>query len=103
VQHRFYSLLFYRLQHNSIRQHGHIKQQQQGFVAVRIRTIAGNMTSDQLRKVAYLSDKYGQGQLHITTRQSVEIHWVQENQKGERIGTVINRIGVANFQQEISR
>lgn len=65
---------------NSIRQHGHIKQQQQGFAAVRIRTIAGNMTSDQLRKVAYLSDKYGQGQLHITTRQSVEIHWVQENQ-----------------------
>jgi dissimilatory sulfite reductase (desulfoviridin) alpha/beta subunit len=65
---------------NSIRQHGHIKQQQQGFAAVRIRTIAGNMTSDQLRKVADLSDKYGQGQLHITTRQSVEIHWVQENQ-----------------------
>jgi len=67
-------------QHNSIRQHGHIKQQQQGFVAVRIRTIAGNMTSDQLHKVADLSDKYGQGQIHITTRQSVEIHWVQENQ-----------------------
>ena len=68
------------VQCNSIRQHGHIKQQQQGFAAVRIRTIAGNMTSDQLRKVADLSDKYGQGQLHITTRQSVEIHWVQENQ-----------------------
>ncbi len=67
-------------QNNSIRQHGRIKQQQQGFTAVRIRTIAGNMTSDQLRKIADLSDRYGQGQLHITTRQSVEIHWVRENQ-----------------------
>jgi anaerobic sulfite reductase subunit C len=65
---------------NSIRQHGHIEQRQKGFSAVRIRIIAGNMTSNQLRKVADLSDKYGQGQLHITTRQSVEIHWVQEKQ-----------------------
>ncbi|QDR79195.1 4Fe-4S dicluster domain-containing protein [Sporomusa termitida] len=66
-------------QNNVIKQHGRIEQRQTGFVAVRIRTIAGNLTSSQLRKVADLCDKYGRGQLHITTRQSVEIHWVQEH------------------------
>lgn len=66
-------------QNDSIQQHGRIEQRQTGFVAVRIRTVAGNLTSDQLRKLADLCDKYGQGQLHITTRQSVEIHWVQEH------------------------
>lgn len=60
-----------------ITKHGRIEQRQTGFVAVRIRTIAGNLTSSQLRQVAELCDRYGRGQLHITTRQSVEIHWVQ--------------------------
>ncbi len=61
-----------------INKHGQIEQLQKGFFAVRIRTIAGNLSSEQLRKVAELTDKYGRGQLHITTRQSLEIHWVQE-------------------------
>lgn len=66
-------------QHSSMRRHGRIEQQQRGFTAVRIRTVGGHMTSDQLRKVADLAEAYGRGQLHITTRQSVEIHWVEEN------------------------
>lgn len=61
------------------RQHGRLEQRQQGFFAVRIRTIAGNMTSCQLRKIADLADQYGRGQVHITTRQSVELHWVEQN------------------------
>lgn len=67
-------------QTDAILQHGQIQQPQPGFSAVRIRTIAGNMTSGQFRKAAGLADKYGRGQLHITTRQSVEIHWVQTDQ-----------------------
>ncbi|WP_371379344.1 4Fe-4S binding protein [Sporomusa aerivorans] len=67
-------------QASAIKQHGTIEQLQPGFAAVRIRTIAGNMTSDQFRTAAGLADKYGRGQLHITTRQSVEIHWVQTGQ-----------------------
>lgn len=67
-------------QANAIKQHGQIQQLQPGFSAVRLRTMAGNMTSDQCRKAAELADKYGRGHLHITTRQSVEIHWVQTDQ-----------------------
>jgi dissimilatory sulfite reductase (desulfoviridin) alpha/beta subunit len=59
-------------------QHGYIEQQQEGFYAVRVRTIAGNLTSEQMRTVVNLADRYGNGQLHITTRQSLEIHWVQK-------------------------
>ncbi|MDU4959137.1 MAG: hypothetical protein E6X17_00535 [Sporomusaceae bacterium] len=59
-----------------IEQHGKIQQRQPEFTAVRLRTIAGNLSSDQLRRAAALADKYGRGHLHITTRQSLEIHWV---------------------------
>lgn len=73
-----------------INQHGHIQQLQNGFLAVRIRTIAGNLSSEQLRKVAELTDKYGRGQLHITTRQSLEIHWVQERQLADLFRDIQN-------------
>jgi anaerobic sulfite reductase subunit C len=62
-----------------IRQHGYISQTQKGLFAVRIRTIAGTLTSAQLCSLAELAHKYGNGQVHITTRQSVEIHGVWEN------------------------
>lgn len=58
--------------------HGFIEQKQKGFYALRIRTRAGNMTTEQLRKVADLADKYAKGQIHFTTRQAVEMHWVPE-------------------------
>lgn len=60
------------------RKNGFIEQKQKGFYSMRIRTRAGNMTTDQLRKVTDLADKYAQGQVHFTTRQSVEIPWVRE-------------------------
>lgn len=60
------------------KQHGFIEQKQKGFYSLRIRTRAGNMTTEQLRKVADLADKYAKGQVHFTTRQSVEMPWVPE-------------------------
>lgn len=53
-----------------------IEQKQTGFRAVRIRTVGGNLSSQQLKILAELAEKYGKGQLHLTTRQSVEIHWI---------------------------
>lgn len=60
------------------KRHGFIEQKQKGFFSLRIRTRAGNMTTEQLRKVADLADKYAKGQVHFTTRQAVEMPWVPE-------------------------
>lgn len=57
---------------------GFIAQKQKGYYVTRIRTRAGNMTSKQIVRVAQLADKYGQGYVHFTTRQAVEIPGVQE-------------------------
>lgn len=61
------------------KQKGFIAQKQAGFYAMRIRTRGGNMSSAQLYKVAELADKYGQGQIHFTTRQAVEMCGVPED------------------------
>lgn len=51
-------------------------QRQQGVQMVRIKIPYGKCTAQQLRRIAQVSDKYSNGNLHITTRQDIQIHYV---------------------------
>ena len=55
---------------------GFIKQTQRDLFTVRLRCPAGKVSSDKLRKAAELADKYGQGEVHTSVRQSIEIPYV---------------------------
>ena len=57
---------------------GFIPQRQQGYLIMRVRNCSGNMTAEGLRKLADLAERYGNGQVHVTTRQAVEIPGVKE-------------------------
>jgi len=48
-----------------------------GIFMSRIRIPAGDITSEQLRALADCSQKYGNGMLHVTTRQDIQIHDVK--------------------------
>lgn len=51
-------------------------QRQQGVQMVRIKLPYGKVTTKQLSKMADVSDEYATGNLHITTRQDIQIHFV---------------------------
>jgi sulfite reductase (ferredoxin) len=51
-------------------------QRQEGVQMVRIKIPFGQLTTRQLRRIADISDEYATGNLHITTRQDVQIHYV---------------------------
>ncbi|MFO7720637.1 MAG: HEPN domain-containing protein [Gillisia sp.] len=51
-------------------------QRQAGVQMVRIKLPFGKVTSEQLRRIADVSDEYSTGRLHITTRQDIQIHHV---------------------------
>lgn len=51
-------------------------QRQQGVQMVRIKLPYGKVSSNQLRRIADVSDEYSRGRLHITTRQDIQIHYV---------------------------
>ena len=55
---------------------GFIKQTQENLFTVRLRCPGGKLTSQQLRKAAELAEKYGQGEIHNSVRQSIEIPYV---------------------------
>lgn len=51
-------------------------QRQEGVQMIRIKLPFGKVSSEQLMRVASVSDKYSTGRLHITTRQDIQIHYV---------------------------
>lgn len=58
-------------------------QRQQGVQMIRIKLPYGKVTSNQLRSIAAVSDEYSTGKLHITTRQDIQIHYVDLNRTPE--------------------
>ncbi len=55
---------------------GFIKQTQENLFTVRLRCPGGKLTSRQLHKAAELAEKYGNGEIHNSFRQSIEIPYV---------------------------
>ncbi len=51
-------------------------QRQQGVQMVRIKLPYGKMTFAQWKRIADVSDEYSTGNLHLTTRQDIQIHFV---------------------------
>ncbi len=52
-------------------------QRQPGVQMIRIKLPYGRITADQLIRIADLSDKYATGNLHATTRQDIQLHFVR--------------------------
>src|SRR4051794_39937225 len=48
-----------------------------GYMMMRIRVPGGILQPDQLRVIGELSEKYGRGYSELTTRQTVQLHWLQ--------------------------
>lgn len=67
------------IDYSEMKKHGFLQQRQKDTFIARYRGLAGNLTSQELRQLADLADKYGKGYVHLTTRQGMEIPWVALN------------------------
>ncbi len=65
-----------KMDFETLKSGGFIKQTQENLFTVRLRCPGGKVTSERLRKAAELADKYGQGEVHTSVRQSIEIPYV---------------------------
>lgn len=65
-----------KLDFEALKSGGFIKQTQRDLFTVRLRCPAGKLTSQRLHKAAELAEKYGQGEVHTSVRQSIEIPYV---------------------------
>lgn len=53
-----------------------LKQRQPDNYIARFKSIAGVLTSAELRHIADIADEFGRGFVNITTRQSLEVPWI---------------------------
>ncbi|MGI9553859.1 MAG: nitrite reductase [Thermodesulfobacteriota bacterium] len=56
---------------------GTYAQRQDGVQMQRIKIPYGGMTSEQLRRLSDVSDKYASGFMHLTTRQDVQLYYIK--------------------------
>ena len=62
----------FRLQHGAYGSRLHMN-----YSMVRIKIPSGEITPDQLEKIASLSEAFSIGSAHVSTRQNIQLHWVQ--------------------------
>ncbi|MBU5635242.1 nitrite/sulfite reductase [Geomonas sp. Red69] len=62
----------------NLRLEGIYPQRQKEFFMQRVKLPAGIISADQALKVAQLAGRYARGVAHLTTRGSIELHWLTE-------------------------
>jgi len=62
--------------YNELKKGGFLRQKQKDMFILRLRTLGGNLTGEELRQIADIAERYGKGYVHLTTRQGAEIPWV---------------------------
>lgn len=67
----------------ALKKGGFMRQKQKNHFSLRLRVVGGNVTAAQLAKIAEVSEKYGEGYVHLTSRQSVEIPFIKLEQIDE--------------------
>ena len=55
---------------------GFMQQRQKGKYSLRLRIVGGHLTAEQLRVIADVAEEYGAGHIHNTSRQSIEIPFI---------------------------
>lgn len=67
----------------TLKKGGFMRQKQKNHFSLRLRVVGGNLSAAQLAKIAEVAEKFGEGHVHLTSRQSVEIPFIKLKQIDE--------------------
>jgi dissimilatory sulfite reductase (desulfoviridin) alpha/beta subunit/TusA-related sulfurtransferase len=65
-----------RIDLDELKRVGIIAQNQKDTYLIRLRTVGGDLRANELTTITRVAEKYGRGDVHLTTRQAVEIPFV---------------------------
>ena len=65
-----------KIDYKKMKNGGFIIQSDPKYFTIRTRIPAGQITSKQMTSLAEITEKFGQGMIHLTTRQGFQIPWV---------------------------
>ncbi len=73
---------------------GVLNQKQKDLFVLRLRALAGDLSASQLKIIADAAEKYGRAQVHLSTRQGVEIH----NVHGRDVEKAVEELAAAGIR-----
>lgn len=62
--------------YTALKKGGFMRQKQKGYFSLRLKVVGGHLTAENLKKIYEVADQYGEGYVHLTSRQSVEIPFI---------------------------
>ena len=65
-----------RINYDLLKKGGFMRQKQKGYFSLRLQVVGGTLTSENIRAVSDVAEKYGHGYVHLTSRQGVEIPFI---------------------------
>ena len=65
-----------KIDYAALKKGGFMRQKQKGFFSLRIQVVGGNLTAENIKAVADVAEKYGKGYVHMTSRQGIEIPFI---------------------------
>lgn len=63
--------------YKELKKGGFMKQIQKETFSLRLRVVGGQIQADHLKKIGEIAEKFGEGYIHLTSRQSIEIPFVR--------------------------
>lgn len=67
----------------TLKKGGFMRQKQKDNFSLRLQVVGGALTAENLKKIAEVAEKYGDGYVHLTSRQGVEIPFIKLNDVDE--------------------
>ena len=64
--------------YKELKAHGFMQQKQPGCFSMRLKSVGGKFTAAQLQTVQEVAEKFGEGYVHLTSRQGIEIPFIKE-------------------------
>jgi len=84
-----------RVDYKELKKGGFMRQVQKDCFSMRLRSVGGHLTVEQLKTISGVAEKYGQGYIHLTSRQGIEIPYIRL----EDIAKVKGELAQAGLEQ----
>ena len=66
-----------KVDYGTLKKGGFMRQKQKNNFSLRLACVGGTLTAENLKKIAEVAEKYGDGYVHLTSRQGVEIPFIK--------------------------
>lgn len=66
-----------KVNYSELKKGGFMRQKQKDCFSMRLKSVGGHLTAQQLQTIQLVAEKYGDSYIHLTSRQSVEIPFIK--------------------------